>query len=91
MFMLQFTQEEVNSYCQWLFAIIIRSKFAQSKEKVWRWLDSVNNSSPVLKMSEADTDCSDIGGGDQISVTEVLASNPDRSAKLRDINGTLAP
>jgi len=51
---------------------------AESKEKVGRWPDSVNNSSPVLKMSAANTNCSDIGGGDQIPMTEMSADDADR-------------
>ena len=56
-----------------------QKQVAESKEKVGRWLDSVNDSSPVLKMSAADLNRSDISVGNQISVIEVLAANPDRS------------
>jgi len=57
----------------------------ESKEKVGRWLDFVNNSSPVLNTLPADPNCCDIGGGNQISVIEVLPANPDSSDDVTEV------
>jgi len=35
MFILQFTQEEVNSYCPWLFAILLSEASGRVQRKSW--------------------------------------------------------